>query len=86
MPKARIAFGFIFVTSFPAIGMAIIVAMPVAYFVMNRWLENFAYRTTIGVGTFTLAASFALAISWLTISFQSIKAALANPVEALRYE
>jgi len=60
--------------------------MPVGYFVMNRWLENFAYRTAIGFGTLALTGVLALAIAWLTISFQSIKAALANPVEALRYE
>jgi len=66
--------------------IASLVAMPVGYFVMNRWLENFAYRTAIGVGTFALTGALALAIAWLTISFQSIKAALANPVNALRYE
>jgi len=66
--------------------LASLIAMPVGYFVMNRWLEDFAYRTTIGFGTFALTGVLTQAIAWLTISFQSLKAALANPVEALRYE
>ena len=66
--------------------IASLIAMPAGYWVMNRWLENFAYRTTIGFGTFALTGVLALTIAWLTISLQSLKAALANPVEALRYE
>ncbi|MGB6338665.1 MAG: FtsX-like permease family protein, partial [Candidatus Aminicenantaceae bacterium] len=63
-----------------------IIAWPVAYFAMNKWLENFAYRTNLGVGTFVLSALLALAIAFLTVSFQSIRAAVANPVDSLRYE
>ncbi len=63
-----------------------IVAAPLAYYAMNRWLADFAYRVEIGIGVFVLAGLLALAIAWLTVSYQSIKAALANPVEALRYE
>ncbi len=63
-----------------------IAAAPLAYYAMNRWLENFAYRIDIGWGVFALSGLLALTVAWLTVSYQSIKAALANPVEALRYE
>jgi putative ABC transport system permease protein len=66
--------------------VANIIAWPLAYFAMNKWLENFAYRTSIGVGTFVLSALLALLIALFTVSFQSIRAAIANPVESLRYE
>ena len=66
--------------------MANIIAWPLAYFAMNRWLQNFAYRINIGIGTFILAALLALVIALLTVGYQAIKAARANPVEALRYE
>jgi ABC-type antimicrobial peptide transport system permease subunit len=66
--------------------MANIVAWPVAYYAMHRWLQNFAYRTNIGISTFIFSATVALLIALLTVSYQSIKAALANPVESLRYE
>jgi len=63
-----------------------LIAWPIAYWAMNRWLQDFAYRIHIGVGTFLLAGVLALIIALLTVSFQAIKAALANPVKALRYE
>jgi putative ABC transport system permease protein len=63
-----------------------LIAWPLAYFVMKRWLQDFAYRVDINVTTFVLAAVLALVIALLTVSYQAIKAALANPVEALRYE
>lgn len=63
-----------------------LVAWPVAYFAMNRWLQDFAYRVNIGWWVFALAGGAALLIALLTVSLQAIKAALANPVEALRYE
>ena len=53
---------------------------------MNRWLQDFAYRVDIGWGVFALVGGAALLIALLTVSFQAVKAALANPVEALRYE
>lgn len=62
------------------------IAWPVAYIVMNNWLQDFAYRIAIGWWVFALAGGLALLIALLTVSFQAIKAALANPVEALRYE
>jgi len=66
--------------------IANIIAWPVAYFAMNHWLKNFAYRINIGLGIFILAALLALVIALLTVGYQAIKAARANPVEALRYE
>ncbi len=68
------------------VGLAFVVAAPVAYFAMNRWLQNFAYRAEISLGVFPLAGLMALGLACLTVSWQAIKAALANPVEALRYE
>lgn len=58
----------------------------IAYIFMNKWLQNFAYRISIGILTFLFAGMIALIIALLTVSYQSIKAAVANPVESLRYE
>jgi putative ABC transport system permease protein len=66
--------------------LANIIAWPVAYFVMKSWLKNFAYRTEIGFVTFVFSGFAALIIAFLTVFYQSIKAALASPVESLRYE
>ena len=66
--------------------LAFLVAAPLAYYVLNRWLEDFAYRTDINLLTFLIAGIIAFVIALLTISYQAIKAALANPVDALRYE
>lgn len=66
--------------------LANIIAWPVAYFAMRSWLQGFTYRVNIGILTFVLSAVLALGIAFLTVSYQAIKAALANPVEALRYE
>jgi putative ABC transport system permease protein len=63
-----------------------IIAWPVAYYAMSRWLRNFAYRISIRIGTFVLAAALAFLVALLTVSFQAIKAALTNPVDSLRYE
>ena len=62
------------------------VACPLAYFLMNNWLDEFAYRIEIGFGVFLLAGLLALIIALLTVSYQAIKAALSNPIDALRYE
>jgi putative ABC transport system permease protein len=53
---------------------------------MNNWLQNFAYRIDVGVGTLVMAALLALVVSLFTVSFQSIRAALAEPIDSLRYE
>jgi ABC-type antimicrobial peptide transport system permease subunit len=66
--------------------IANLIAWPVAYFVMKGWLNNFAYRTRLGLDIFILSGLLAFAIALLTVSFQSIKAALTNPVDNLRYE
>ena len=66
--------------------VAFVVAVPVAYFAMDRWLKDFAYHVEISWWIFLIAGSLALAIAWLTVSYQSIRAALTNPVKALRYE
>jgi putative ABC transport system permease protein len=66
--------------------LANVIAWPAAYFAMNKWLQNFAYRIEIGWWVFALAGGLALLIALATVSTQAIKAALANPVEALRYE
>ncbi|HEX5153757.1 MAG TPA: ABC transporter permease [Parafilimonas sp.] len=63
-----------------------IIAFPLAWFAMNKWLEDFAYRITISWLVFIIAAAGALLIALITISFQSIKAAIANPVKSLRTE
>ncbi len=66
--------------------VAFIIATPVAFYIMHKWLENFAYKTTLSWWIFALAGTLALGIALLTVSFQSWKAATRNPVEALRYE
>jgi putative ABC transport system permease protein len=53
---------------------------------MSQWLQNFAYRINIGVWIFIAAAGLALVIAMVTVSFQSIRAAMANPITSLRYE
>jgi putative ABC transport system permease protein len=66
--------------------LAFLVAVPVAYFFMHNWLENFAYHIGIGKGIFFIAVGISFLIAAFTISFQAIKAALANPVTSLRSE
>lgn len=68
------------------VGIAIFVALPVAFFAVNTWLENFAYQVNIGPGIYLLSALTALGIALLTVSYQSIRAATANPVKAIRTE
>jgi putative ABC transport system permease protein len=68
------------------VGLAFLLAIPVSYYAMNKWLENFAYKTTLSWWIFALAGLLALGIALLTVSWQSWKAATRNPVEALRYE
>jgi putative ABC transport system permease protein len=66
--------------------IANLLAWPVAYFVMSRWLQNFAYKVSIGPLIFVLSAGLTLIVAVLTVSYHSLKAALANPVDSLRYE
>jgi putative ABC transport system permease protein len=66
--------------------VANVIAWPVAYFIMHKWLQNFAYQTGVGFWPFILSAVLALLIALFTVSYQSIKAAITDPVECLRYE
>jgi len=66
--------------------IAFIIATPVAWYTMNKWLQNFAYKTSLSWWIFALAGVLALGIALLTVSWQSWRAATRNPVEALRYE
>ncbi len=66
--------------------IAILIATPLAWWVMDTWLQDFAYRVTIGWWVFVVAGAVALLIAMLTVSFQAIKAAIANPVKSLRTE
>lgn len=68
------------------VGVAILVSLPIGWFAMNKWLEDFSYRIEIGWWVFVLAAFLAIAISILTVSYQSIKAAIVNPIKSLRTE
>ena len=66
--------------------IAIVIASPVAWYFMNHWLQDFAYRITIGWWIFLVAGAIAFLIAFITVSSQAIKAALANPVKSLRTE
>ncbi len=68
------------------VAIAFVIACPIAYYAMNKWLEKFAYKTTLSWWIFALAGLLALGIALLTVSWQSWRAATRNPVEALRYE
>jgi putative ABC transport system permease protein len=68
------------------VGIAIVIAVPLAWYVMEGWLADFAYRTQVGAGVVVLAGLLALLIALLTVSFQAFKAAGTNPVKALRTE
>ena len=63
-----------------------IIAWPIGYLVMSDWLDNFAYRFDLNICIFIISGLGALAIAMLTVSYQTIKAATANPVDTLRYE
>jgi putative ABC transport system permease protein len=66
--------------------IAVVISAPVAYYIMNEWLQDFAYRIDIRWWIFAASGGLALLIALITVSFQAIRAARANPVEALRYE
>ncbi|SFE43091.1 ABC transporter permease [Sunxiuqinia elliptica] len=66
--------------------VAFLISTPIAYYAMTKWLENFAYKTSLSWWIFALAGLLALGIALLTVSWQSWRAATRNPVEALRYE
>jgi putative ABC transport system permease protein len=66
--------------------VAIVIATPLTWWSMSQWLNDFAYRVQIGPGIFLIASLIAILVAVITISFQSLKAALANPVNSLRNE
>jgi len=66
--------------------LANLIAWPIAYYIMHRWLQSFAYRSDIGLLVFFLSGFIALVIALLTVGFQAAKVAVANPVDSLRYE
>jgi len=66
--------------------IAFVLSVPLSYYIMDQWLESFAYRIEIGISVFLIAGLIALLISWITVSYQSIKAAIANPIKSLRSE
>lgn len=68
------------------VAIAFVIAVPVAWYGMHQWLQDFAYRIEIGLGVFLLSGTLALAIAWLTVSYQSAKATMINPVDSLRSE
>ncbi|MDH4218919.1 MAG: ABC transporter permease [Candidatus Aminicenantes bacterium] len=68
------------------LALAAVIAWPIGYFVMSRWLQNFVYKTGIGIEIFILSGLLAFVFALCTVSYQSIKAAVANPVDSLRYE
>lgn len=63
-----------------------VVAAPISYWLLENWLQGFTYRINIGWVPFLLAGLLTLFIAWLMSGFQSLKAALANPIKALKYE
>ena len=68
------------------VGIAIVIASPIAWWVMNKWMQAFAYRIDIAWWMFALAGLFALLIAFLTVSFQAVRAAFLDPVKSLKSE
>jgi putative ABC transport system permease protein len=68
------------------VGIALVIATPVAWYLMDKWLQDYAYRINLSWWIFALAGVIAIAIAFLTVSIQTVKAAVANPVKALRTE
>lgn len=68
------------------VGIAFLIAVPIVWYFMSSWLQNFAYRIDIGLGIILLAGISVMVVAWLTVSYQTIKATLVNPVESLRSE
>jgi putative ABC transport system permease protein len=66
--------------------VSIVLAVPISWYAMYRWLEQFPYKITIGINVFVLAGAAILIITWITVSYQSVRAALTNPSEVLKEE
>jgi putative ABC transport system permease protein len=68
------------------IGVSFLIAMPVAYYMMNSWLQSFVFRISLSAGVFILAVAASLVVAWVTVGLKAVKAALVNPVKSLRSE
>jgi putative ABC transport system permease protein len=68
------------------VGVAILIAEPLGYYAADKWLENFAYKMDLSIWIFVAAGLVAVLIAYATVSFQAVKAALANPVDSLKGE
>lgn len=66
--------------------VSLAIAIPITYFAMDNWLNSFAYKTSIGITTFIIAGASAMLIAWITVSYQSFRAAVVNPVDSLGSE
>ena len=68
------------------IGVAFVIAVPVSWYVMSHWLNNFAYKITISWTVFAIAMAISLIIAWISVGYKALRAALVNPVKSLRTE
>ena len=68
------------------IALACVIAIPIGYYMMNSWLQDFVYKINIGVGVFAIAVILSLVIAWITVGYKALKAAIVNPVKSLRTE
>lgn len=66
--------------------LSFVIAAPVAWYLMSRWLADFEYRIPLGVGIFGLAIAGSIVIAWITVGYRAIRAALTNPVKSLKSE
>jgi len=63
-----------------------VIALPIAWYIASRWMQNYAYRISISWWVYLLSGSLALTIALLTVGYQSLRSALANPADSIRYE
>jgi putative ABC transport system permease protein len=82
LPNSLLVFKGVYVAYYYRIS----VSAPVGYYFMQKWLQNFTYKISIGPGIFILAIIASVVIAWATVGYKAIKAALANPVNSLRSE
>jgi putative ABC transport system permease protein len=66
--------------------ISFVVAMPLSWYIMSGWLQNFAYRIPLTAGVFVLAIAASMVIAWVTVGYKAVRAALVNPVKSLRSE
>jgi putative ABC transport system permease protein len=68
------------------VAIAFIIAIPIGYYAMTKWLEGFEYKVALDISVFLLSGVLSFLLAWMTIGFESIRAAISNPVESLRIE